>query len=70
VFVALTSKGRRTIQRLFPSFNAEEGVVTTELTPREQDILAKLLRSVLHSAEHANGCITGESPSARKTGGS
>lgn len=68
VFVALTSKGRRTIERLFPSFNAEEGAVTTQLTPEEQDVLAKLLRSVLHSAENANGCVTGETPSARKKG--
>lgn len=65
VFVALTTKGRRTIERLFPSFNAEEGAVTVQLTSQEQDTLAKLLRSVLHSAENANGSVAGETPSAR-----
>ena len=55
VFVALTPRGRRTIERLFMSFNVEEGAVTEQLSPKEQDILAGLLRAVLRSAEAANG---------------
>lgn len=54
VIVALTPRGRKLIQRLFPSFNAEEVAVTTGLSPQEQDVLAQLLRSVLHRAEAAN----------------
>jgi DNA-binding MarR family transcriptional regulator len=66
VFVALTPKGRRTIERLFPFFNAQEHAVTLQLTPGEQDILAKLLRSVLLSAEKANGMATDQMPFSKK----
>ena len=64
VFVALTPRGRRIIERLFPSFNKEEGAVTVRLTPVEQDNLAKLLRAVLHSAEDANGSLSAATPDA------
>jgi DNA-binding MarR family transcriptional regulator len=55
VFVALTAGGRRTIERLFPSFNAEEDAVTSLLAAKEKDTLANLLRSVVHSVENTNG---------------
>jgi len=66
VFVALTPKGRRMIERLFPSFNAEESAVTNKLGRQEQDVLAKLLRAVLHAAEDANGSLADEVPLANK----
>ena len=58
VFVLLTPKGRRIIERLFPVFNEEEVAVTARLTPSQQDDLATLLRAVLHSAEDANGSLS------------
>lgn len=67
VLVALTPRGRRTIERLFPSFNEEEGAVTILLNANEQDLLAKFLRSVLHGAENANGAAAPE-VSAFETG--
>jgi MarR family transcriptional regulator, organic hydroperoxide resistance regulator len=70
VFVALTPRGRRTIERLFPSFNKEEGAVTVQLTENEQDLLAKLLRSVLHGAENANGATAREIPASKTEGSS
>jgi len=51
VFVDLTTKGRRIIERVFPTFNAEEASVARVLGPEEQDILAGLLRSVLRGVE-------------------
>jgi MarR family transcriptional regulator, organic hydroperoxide resistance regulator len=65
VFVALTPRGRRTIERLFMSFNVEEGAVTQQLSPNEQDILAGLLRAVLRSAEAANGSVANAMRSVR-----
>jgi DNA-binding MarR family transcriptional regulator len=47
VRVSLTSGGRRTIERLFPRFNAEEVAVTAHLAPDQQEQLAGLLRSML-----------------------
>lgn len=55
VFVKLTPRGRRTIQRLFPRFNAEEAAVTADLSTKECDTLAELLRVVAHSAAEMNG---------------
>ncbi len=54
VVVSLTPKGRRTVRRLYPEFNAQEAAVTASLTPREQEVLAKLLRSVIHTVERAD----------------
>lgn len=65
VFVALTPGGRRTIERLFPSFNVEEDAVTSKLAGEEKDRLARLLRSVVHSVEATNGDSNGGLGSAR-----
>ena len=50
VRVSLTPRGRRTIERLFPRFNAEESAVAAHIPPREQQLLAGLLRSLLRAA--------------------
>ena len=47
VIVSLTRAGRRKIEKLFPRFNAEEVAVTAHLAPRQQELLATLLRSML-----------------------
>lgn len=65
VFVVLTPGGRRTIERLFPSFNVEEDAVTSMLEAEEKDHLAKLLRSVVHSVEATNGSSGDGAGSAR-----
>jgi DNA-binding MarR family transcriptional regulator len=49
VRVKLTAAGRRKIERLFPTFNAEEVALTAHLEPHEQEQLAGLLRSMLRS---------------------
>lgn len=49
VRVKLTAAGRRKIERLFPTFNAEEVAITSHLEPREQEQLAGLLRSMLRT---------------------
>jgi len=54
VFVTLTPKGRRTVKRLFPAFNAQEAAVMALLAPREQESLARMLRSVIHTVEKAD----------------
>jgi DNA-binding MarR family transcriptional regulator len=51
VIVSLTPKGHRTVKRLYPAFNAQEVAVTASLAPREQEQLAKLLRTVIHTVE-------------------
>jgi MarR family transcriptional regulator, organic hydroperoxide resistance regulator len=51
VRVSLTERGRKKIGELFPRFNAEESVVTSDLTPEEQDSIAGMLRSMLKTAE-------------------
>jgi DNA-binding MarR family transcriptional regulator len=48
VFVLLTPKGRRTVKRLIVAFNAQEVAVTASLTPRQQEVLSKMLRSIVH----------------------
>src|SRR5947209_9706602 len=45
--VSLTRSGRRKIEKLFPSFNAEESAITAHLSPEDQETLASLLRSLL-----------------------
>jgi len=54
VFVALTPKGRRTVKRLMPAFNAQEVAVTASLAPRELEVLTKLLRSIVHTVQKAD----------------
>ena len=49
VIVALTPSGRRTIESLFPKFNAEESAVAAHLGPEQQDDLAAMLRSLLRA---------------------
>lgn len=51
VRVSLTERGRKKIEELFPRFNAEESVVTSHLSPQEQDSMAGMLRSMLKMAE-------------------
>jgi DNA-binding MarR family transcriptional regulator len=51
VLVSLTAAGKRKIEKLFPSFNAEEVAVTAHLEDGEQDALARLLRSMYRAVE-------------------
>jgi DNA-binding MarR family transcriptional regulator len=51
VLVSLTAVGRRKIEQLFPTFNAEEVVVTAHLDAGEQDVLARLLRSMYSAVD-------------------
>ncbi len=54
VLVSLTPSGRRTIEELFPRFNAEEASVASALTVEEQERVAAMLRSLFRRvAEHA-----------------
>ncbi len=50
VRVSLTPAGRRKIESLFPRFNAEESALTAHMSPREQEHVAALLRSMLRDA--------------------
>jgi DNA-binding MarR family transcriptional regulator len=50
VRVSLTPAGRRKIESLFPRFNAEESALTAHMSPREQEQVAALLRSMLRDA--------------------
>jgi len=45
--VSLTAAGRRKIEDLFPRFNAEEAVLASALTTRQQEQLAVVLRRLL-----------------------
>ena len=47
VRVALTARGRRTIEALLPRFNAEESALAASMTASQQDTLAALLRALL-----------------------
>ncbi len=49
MIVELTPAGRRTIEVLFPKFNAEESAVAAHLDASEQDDLAAMLRSLLRA---------------------
>jgi DNA-binding MarR family transcriptional regulator len=51
VLVSLTPSGRRTIEELFPRFNAEEAGVAAALSADEQDLLASMLRALLRSVD-------------------
>jgi MarR family transcriptional regulator, organic hydroperoxide resistance regulator len=49
VIVELTPTGRRTIEVLFPKFNAEESALAAHLDPSQQEDLAAMLRSLLRA---------------------
>lgn len=49
VLVTLTSRGRRTIEELFPRYNAEEAALASTLPPADQDALAATLRALLRT---------------------
>ena len=51
VRVSLTPAGVAKIEELFPKFNAEEVAVTAHLSPKEQEAMAAMLRSMLQTAE-------------------
>lgn len=51
VLVSLTPAGRDKIERLFPSFNAEESAVAGLLMPEQQDDLASMLRTLLRAVD-------------------
>jgi DNA-binding MarR family transcriptional regulator len=51
VRVSLTPAGVAKIEELFPRFNAEEVAVTSHLSPKEQEAMAAMLRSMLRTAE-------------------
>ena len=55
VRVSLTPSGRRTIEALFPRFNAEEAKVAAALSEEEQDDLASTLRTLLRGMEEGSG---------------
>ena len=55
VLVSLTPAGRKTIEHLFPRFNAEETAVAAALGERDQVRLASLLRSLSRSVQDRNG---------------
>jgi DNA-binding MarR family transcriptional regulator len=54
VRVSLTAAGREKIEDLFPRFNAEEVAVTAHLPPKDQERLARILRSMLRTVEAEN----------------
>ena len=51
MLVSLTPRGRRTIEELFPKFNAEESALASNLTEREQEDLAAILRTLLRAVD-------------------
>jgi DNA-binding MarR family transcriptional regulator len=55
VIVSLTENGRRTIETLFPRFNAEESALAAHLGPDRQDELASTLRSLLQVVARDEG---------------
>ena len=55
VIVSLTPSGRKTIEGLFPRFNAEEAGVAAALSEDEQDHLASMLRTLLRSVDRFAG---------------
>jgi DNA-binding MarR family transcriptional regulator len=54
VLVLLTPAGTRKIEQLFPSFNAEESLVTAHLDAEEQDLLARILRSMYRAVDQGS----------------
>ena len=59
VLVSLTRTGRRTIEALFPKFNAEEASVARSLSPEQQDQLAGMLRRLLRSIAPNSDAVPG-----------
>jgi MarR family transcriptional regulator, organic hydroperoxide resistance regulator len=55
VLVSLTAAGASKIEHLFPTFNAEEVAVTAHLNAAQQDVLARLLRSMYRAVDHSDG---------------
>jgi MarR family transcriptional regulator, organic hydroperoxide resistance regulator len=55
VLVSLTPIGRRTIEALFPRFNAEEIRVASVLSAEEQDRFADMLRTLLRGVDAGRG---------------
>ncbi len=55
VLVSLTPSGRRTIEELFPRFNAEEARVASVLPGEDQDRLAAMLRELLAGVDTRPG---------------
>jgi DNA-binding MarR family transcriptional regulator len=55
VLVSLTPAGRKTIEHLFPRFNAEETAIAGALAERDQDRLASMLRSLSRSVQDRDG---------------
>jgi len=51
VLVSLETKGREVIERLFPAFNEGEALVSADLTEREKNHLASLLRTIIRTVE-------------------
>lgn len=51
VRVSLTPKGRRTVRRLFPAFNAKEAAVTSSFARRDLQALAAMLRTVVRNVQ-------------------
>ena len=51
VIVSLTPSGRKTIEELFPRFNAEEARVAAALSDGQQDHLAAMLRTLLRTVD-------------------
>jgi DNA-binding MarR family transcriptional regulator len=51
VLLSLTPSGRRTIEALFPTFNAEEARLASALDPDRQTELATLLRALYRQVE-------------------
>ena len=55
VLVSLTPAGRKTIEHLFPRFNAEETAIAAALAAGDQDRLASMLRSLSRSVQDRDG---------------
>jgi DNA-binding MarR family transcriptional regulator len=55
VVLSLTPSGRRTIEELFPRFNAEEARLASALDPDRQTELATLLRALYREVERQDG---------------
>lgn len=58
VRVALTDRGRRLIQDLFPRFNAGEADLVAGLTTEDRRLLAGLLRRLLDSVRAGEAAVT------------
>jgi DNA-binding MarR family transcriptional regulator len=55
VLVSLTPSGRRTIEDLFPRFNAEEARIASILPEDDQDRLAEMLRALFSGVDVGTG---------------